>query len=817
MPNRANITAPVTLLGAPRSGTTLVAELFRSHSTFHPISVGETANLLFGTWQAIAFARGVTRPTERHRRILTSDERAAIGVQDLFLGLFPDRSPRWVHKPIGLPKAASEQFGDTEWDTAAEWYWHVLASSFPNSTTAIILRNPWDVIASQRARFGFSEENLWWSYSYLTHILAHGKRPTAHVVRYERLTADKEAETRRLFEHLGVEFEPDVMSAHDLQHVPNNTATDTTDLVGPTVEQRKLISAGYERLGESLDWPDMGARQTRVAPGSARPTDEDELREEIARLERSAERRVLDAADERYRLWTEVAHWRKIVHTNRALLDLDKDLELELDRQLDAAAQARATAEHREAYIRSLEDELDRVYGSKTWRAATHFFHARNQYRHDSRVAGAKAFFAPPVVRARVQDFRDRQLPKEPIAPPTITANRARGISLVLPSGITLGGVTSWAIEMAGNVAERHRAVLVQHEDTGPPISTEPSARVEVMPATSPAVPGPRGAERLAHEYAAALPAVFVPNYNYAGYAMLAELSGEHGDQIRVVGMAHTDQLHYYALLTYYEPVIHTFVAVSQEIASNLERLLPTERHADIVVMPYGVHIPEIEHREKVADDQPLRLVYAGRLEKEQKRVVRLVDLADRLAAAGVNFTLDIVGDGDEEAALRAALSNLPDAARERVTMHRAVRPDEMPGLWQGHDICVLVSAYEGTSIAMLEAMANGCVPVVTSVSGTRAVISDSSVGVTCELDDLDDMVRELKALDDDRDRLQTMARDARIKVAEEYGFQDHAHAFEDLCLATWTAESRTWPPDRPVVPTDRFAFEAGVERRVNR
>lgn len=813
MPNRSNIQSPVSLLGAPRSGTTLIASLFRLHPEFDPQPVGETANLMFGAWSSIDLARGVTKPTERHKRLLSSGERAGLGVRELFLGLFPDRSIRWAHKPIGLPKAVSERFGDDEWDDAAAWYWNVWEETFPDASIAVILRNPWDVVASQRARFGFTEESLWWSYSFLTHILAAGHGRVNHVVRYESLVTDQETQTRELFSRAGVEFDPKVLEAFKRQHVPNADGAHPAELAGPTGKQRDIISAGFETLGQPLDWPTSAA--SRSQPQLAEEPKDPGL--EVARLERRFEQHQLDAAAERYELWTEIARWRKIVGSNRHVLELDVETHDELERQLDEGAQAQANEARREAYIRELETELDRIYGSKTWRAASQFFQARIRYRREGVVAGARTLLSAPVVHNRVQDFRERALPKPPSTNIGVPSTAVRGIGLVLPSGITLGGVTSWAIEMAGELSERRRTAVMLHPDTGPPIQAELSSRVEVFPATSPAVPGPRGAERLSHEYAAGLPAVFVPNYNYAGYAMLAELSEKHADRIRVVGMAHTDQLHYYSLLAFYEPIIHTFVAVSAEIAAKLKRLLPAERSDDIAVMPYGVRIPELEKQSVSAPDEPLRLVYAGRLEAEQKRVTRLVDLADRLSVAGVHFTLDIVGDGEEKEALRAAIATLPHDVQDRLQLRGAVQPDEMSSLWQSHDVCVLVSAYEGTSIAMLEAMANGCVPVVTAVSGTEAVLSDASVGITCDRDDLDHMVREIKALDDDRPRLQTMSDAAREKVKSEYAFTDHAHAFEDLCIDTWQADSRVWPSGHPVVPVDRLSFEHDVQRRVQR
>jgi glycosyltransferase involved in cell wall biosynthesis len=104
-------------------------------------------------------------------------------------------------------------------------------------------------------------------------------------------------------------------------------------------------------------------------------------------------------------------------------------------------------------------------------------------------------------------------------------------------------------------------------------------------------------------------------------------------------------------------------------------------------------------------------LLYAGRLEQGQKRVLDLLTLAQVLAARGVPFRLRIVGDGPDRAALCARAPAL-GATGEHVSVETGVPPDRVPELLRAADVCLLVSAYEGTSLFMLEGMAHGCVPV---------------------------------------------------------------------------------------------------------
>jgi glycosyltransferase involved in cell wall biosynthesis len=197
-------------------------------------------------------------------------------------------------------------------------------------------------------------------------------------------------------------------------------------------------------------------------------------------------------------------------------------------------------------------------------------------------------------------------------------------------------------------------------------------------------------------------------------------------------------------------------------------------REPNIVVQPYAVSVSHSLNRNYSLPQQPLQLVYAGRLSERQKRISDLVHLVNALEQEGVNFQLCIIGDGSDKEILRRQIRALDQAARQRVRLEESLPPNQMPEVWRSADISILVSEYEGASIVMLEAMAQGCVPVVTRVSGTAAVIRPGVNGFLSPVGDVAEMARIIKGLDDDRSRLAELGEKAHATIVERFSYDEY-------------------------------------------
>jgi len=375
-------------------------------------------------------------------------------------------------------------------------------------------------------------------------------------------------------------------------------------------------------------------------------------------------------------------------------------------------------------------------------------------------------------------------------------------ITFVLPDSTVLSGVVTWSVKMANQLSGRGRgAYLIVHNLSDSRIEPKPEEGVGIISCNSKPATEANLSDIIQYqtEYEQMLPSIIVPNWSPATYATCATILSNGDKPLVVLGYVHSDDASYYDLLTYYEPIISRFVAVSAEIADRLTTLIP-HRRDDIAIKPYAVDVPARLGRTYSSEEEPLRLLYAGRLDENQKRVSDLIRLAKALSTREVNFELRIAGEGPVRPALARQIQALDDSVRDRVKLTGLIPYEKMPEAWTRSDICVLVSGYEGTSVAMLEGMAHGCVPVVTQVSGTREVIEPGVNGFAVKVGDLAEMADVITKLATNRGKLTEVGYQAYTTILNRYSYDRYVDWFLAFTKDLERQIPRMWPGDRPLL-----------------
>ena len=381
--------------------------------------------------------------------------------------------------------------------------------------------------------------------------------------------------------------------------------------------------------------------------------------------------------------------------------------------------------------------------------------------------------------------------------------HHAHNIIFVLPAGLTVSGVTTWSINMGRQLIQRGYPVgLIQHASFGPQLDIPLPPEVQLVRCQNQATPDKFYSEAdvadYLSDYKRLMPGLIIPSGGSGTYATCALMTKRQPEILRVLGFAHADEDVYYDWLSYYEPIIAKFVGSSREIGIKLRQLLP-HRRQDIVVRPYAVEVSPTLDRTYSSPVDPLQLIYVGRMIEYQKRVSDLFRLVQALEVAQVNFHLRLVGDGPDAKSLLEALQNTKAYTQRRVTWINTLPPAQMPPVWRTTDICILVSEYEGTSVSMLEGMAQGCVPVVTQVSGAAEAIRAGDNGFLAPVGHIGEMAQVIKSLDQDRQRLASLGAAAHATVLENFAYDAYVPWFLDLVKQAWQQPSRPWPAGRPL------------------
>lgn len=149
------------------------------------------------------------------------------------------------------------------------------------------------------------------------------------------------------------------------------------------------------------------------------------------------------------------------------------------------------------------------------------------------------------------------------------------------------------------------------------------------------------------------------------------------------------------------------FACVNDRIVERVLAARPDLSAGRLLRVLYPIDPPSVMPSPARPWASPFRLGFCGRLAHEQKRVDRIPGLVSRLDSAGIDYRLEFLGDGPERAWLEA---RLPD--RARVVFHGRQSGAEYWNLVLGWDALFFVSDYEGTPIALLEAMAAGVIPI---------------------------------------------------------------------------------------------------------
>ncbi|MFC7397085.1 glycosyltransferase family 4 protein [Chelatococcus sp. GCM10030263] len=220
---------------------------------------------------------------------------------------------------------------------------------------------------------------------------------------------------------------------------------------------------------------------------------------------------------------------------------------------------------------------------------------------------------------------------------------------------------------------------------------------------------------------------------------------------------------------------VHATIGVSPRIRDDLVKSFgfdPQWTFAIPNATDVAAHLPKAR---PLATSTPLRLLSLGRIDDGAKGVFWLPAI---LRALPPEMTLTIAGTGPDLPRLRELCAPFG----ERVRFVGAVAPADVGALMNAHDLLIAPSRFEGFMITLVEAMAQGCVPVVSQIGGvTDAIVTDGVDGLLFPVGDWRAAARAILRLDADRAMLHAMSAAGRQTVHERYRVETMAARYREV------------------------------------
>ena len=197
---------------------------------------------------------------------------------------------------------------------------------------------------------------------------------------------------------------------------------------------------------------------------------------------------------------------------------------------------------------------------------------------------------------------------------------------------------------------------------------------------------------------------------------------------------------------------INVICAVSSSVRDSVMKIVDNK---EIVITSNGalaIQSPWAESR------RPITILFIGRLNKT-KGIENVLRLAKDIK--GTKIRLIVVGDAEFDPKYHYEMSDL--SSQENILwIDKSLSRNEVLQLYTQADIFYFPSHMEGQSIVVLDAIANGCVPVTSFVGGLSEIISHGINGFLFDYSDYNGQIEIIRKLCQDNDFLTQIKKQTR-------------------------------------------------------
>mgnify|MGYP001206230543 CR=1 FL=1 len=213
-------------------------------------------------------------------------------------------------------------------------------------------------------------------------------------------------------------------------------------------------------------------------------------------------------------------------------------------------------------------------------------------------------------------------------------------------------------------------------------------------------------------------------------------------------------------------------------VYSELEKRVVNARWPNLDIRVLANAVPFREGSQAATANEPPVIIFFGRLH-ESKGLDEIVKASAALRQDGFDFRLACFGDGPMR---EAFLKNISEVLGDRFRYGGVLKGEAKFNELEKADIFLLPSIYgEGLPMAMLEAMASGCVVVASEMASVAAVIDDGVNGYLIEPGNTNQLVSRMKMILSSRSEWKPIQEAAIDTVRRKFSVPDYIEKLEAI------------------------------------
>ncbi len=156
------------------------------------------------------------------------------------------------------------------------------------------------------------------------------------------------------------------------------------------------------------------------------------------------------------------------------------------------------------------------------------------------------------------------------------------------------------------------------------------------------------------------------------------------------------------------------------------------------------------------------------------------VELVQAMDQKEIDFRLTLIGEGPQLAQLKRDFSEYVE--KGVVVLPGAMDKEEIMFELEKSHFFMLLSDFEGLPLALIEAMAKGCIPLVPKIrSGIPEIVEHEQNGIVFEGRDYRQWAQSIKELVSDKKRLLAMSKAASQTIHKRYTIETIGEEWDKL------------------------------------